>query len=124
LEQLDYWISVRSEPKPSRPEALRLLADRALGRLENTDMSIRYTDVEVDLSAEAIQFDIMAYGERFPARFSFEAIETHANRNGQMVSTPDEIEEYARQWQPELKDFAISKYRRANSVLVTSKDIN
>lgn len=123
MEQLDKWISVRPEPRPSRPEALRQLAERALGRLEHTEMDVRYTDVEIDPSAEAVFFDIIAYGERFPARFSFEAIEAHANRHGQLVDTPEDHQEYARQWQPELKDLALAKYRRANSVTIAAKDI-
>jgi hypothetical protein len=124
LDQLERWIAARPEPQPSRPEALRDLAERALGQLDKTEMTVRYTDVQADRSAEAIFFDVMAYGERFPVRVSFEALEKLANDHGELLGdNPDDYEDYGRRWQPELKELALEKYRHANSVTITTKDL-
>ena len=85
-------------------------------------MPVGYTDAEMDASRKAVFFDIIAYGERFPARFSFEVIKAHANRRGQLVDTAEDHLEYTRQWQSELKDLALGKYRREKSVIITAKD--
>ena len=55
LSALDFWISARPDPKPSRPEAIRRILEKALQKELGPGLEDRITDVKRRLAVEDVE---------------------------------------------------------------------
>ncbi|MEA1015586.1 hypothetical protein [Sphingosinicella sp. LY1275] len=83
-----------------------------------------YSDPSADEQRGVIHFKIVSSSSVVEAEFSFELLERLANeREGCALDTADDHLEFAKRWQPELKDAALRLAESTDTVAMTSADI-